>query len=86
MVLRPRIWAFELDGRRDEDRFQLLTASSVMFDAVHVPGGEKKKVRRMNLKELWTLIKDTFAQWSEDNPFQLAAALAYYTLFPWLHF
>jgi hypothetical protein len=35
---------------------QLLTASSVMFDAVHVPGGEKKKVRRMNLKELWTLI------------------------------
>jgi membrane protein len=35
----------------------------------------------INLKELWTLIKDTFAQWSEDNPFQLAAALAYYTLF-----
>jgi membrane protein len=37
--------------------------------------------RGMNLKTLWTLIKDTFAQWSEDNPFQLAAALAYYTLF-----
>jgi membrane protein len=37
--------------------------------------------KRMNLKELWTLIKDTFAQWNEDNPFQLAAALAYYTLF-----
>jgi membrane protein len=37
--------------------------------------------KRMNLKELWTLIKDTFARWSEDNPFQLAAALAYYTLF-----
>jgi membrane protein len=35
----------------------------------------------MNLKGLWTLIKDTFAQWSADNPFQLAAALAYYTLF-----
>ena len=26
-------------------------------------------------------VKDTFVQWSEDNPFQLAAALAYYTLF-----
>ena len=36
---------------------------------------------RMNLTGLWILIKDTFAQWSEDNPFQLAAALAYYTLF-----
>jgi len=35
----------------------------------------------MNLKGLWTLIKDTFAQWNADNPFQLAAALAYYTLF-----
>ena len=35
----------------------------------------------MNLNGLWTLIKDTFAQWSDDNPFQLAAALAYYTLF-----
>ena len=37
--------------------------------------------RGMNLKTLWTLIKDTFAQWNEDNPFQLAAALAYSTLF-----
>ena len=38
----------------------------------------------MNLKGLWTLIKDTFAQWNADNPFQLAAALAYYKLFfPW---
>jgi membrane protein len=35
----------------------------------------------MNLKGLWMLVKDTFVQWSEDNPFQLSAALAYYTLF-----
>ena len=35
----------------------------------------------MNLKGLWMLFKDTFVQWSDDNPFQLAAALAYYTLF-----
>lgn len=37
--------------------------------------------RRMNVKELWTLIKNTFGQWSDDNPFQSSAALAYYTLF-----
>ena len=37
--------------------------------------------RQMNLKTPWILIKDTFNQWSDDNPFQLAAALAYYTLF-----
>jgi uncharacterized BrkB/YihY/UPF0761 family membrane protein len=35
----------------------------------------------MNLKGLWMLIKDTFVQWIDDNPFQMAAALAYYTLF-----
>ena len=30
----------------------------------------------------WTLIKDAFSQWwNEDRPFELAAALAYYTLF-----
>jgi hypothetical protein len=44
-VAAPRIWAFEeLDGRWDEDRFQRLTAGPVMFDAVYVPGGEKKKI------------------------------------------
>ena len=35
----------------------------------------------MNLKALWMLIKDNFVQWFDDNPLQLAAALAYYTLF-----
>jgi membrane protein len=30
---------------------------------------------------LWHLVKMAFTQWSEDKPFQLAAALAYYTLF-----
>ena len=30
----------------------------------------------------WTLTKDAFSQWwNEDRPFELAAALAYYTLF-----
>jgi uncharacterized BrkB/YihY/UPF0761 family membrane protein len=48
---------------------------------------EQNSRRVMNLKGLWILVKDTFVQWSDDNPFQSAAALAYYTLFStWLHF
>jgi membrane protein len=35
----------------------------------------------MRAKALWDLVKATFTQWSEDKPFQLAAALSYYTLF-----
>jgi membrane protein len=35
----------------------------------------------MTKPTLWTLIKTTFTQWTEEKPFQLAAALAYYTLF-----
>jgi membrane protein len=42
---------------------------------------EQHPIRAMNPKGLCMLVKDTFVQWSEDNPFQLAAALAYYTLF-----
>jgi membrane protein len=30
---------------------------------------------------LWNLFKTAFAYWREESPFQLAAALAYYTLF-----
>jgi membrane protein len=30
---------------------------------------------------LWGLLKGAFTQWNEDKPFQLAAALSYYTLF-----
>jgi len=35
----------------------------------------------LNATALWELVKATFTQWSEEKPFQLAAALAYYTLF-----
>jgi membrane protein len=35
----------------------------------------------MNLSAFWQLLKETYAQWSAAKPFQLAAALAYYTLF-----
>jgi membrane protein len=40
--------------------------------------------RRGGAKQLpigWTLFKTAFVQWYNDGPFQLAAALAYYTLF-----
>ena len=34
------------------------------------------------MRSFWTLIKEAFNQWwNEDRPFELAAALAYYTLF-----
>lgn len=32
-------------------------------------------------KSFWAMLKDTVMQWIEDDPFQLAAALSYYTLF-----
>src|SRR5262245_5173200 len=32
-------------------------------------------------RSFWTVLKDTVTQWIEDEPFQLAAALSYYTLF-----
>lgn len=35
----------------------------------------------MNLKALWTIIKETFKEWSEDKAPRLAAALSYYTVF-----
>ena len=45
--------------------------------ALSVRSGEKV----MTLKGLWLLVRDAFFQWIEDNPFQMGAALAYYTLF-----
>lgn len=33
------------------------------------------------MKGLWRVSKATVVQWTEDQPFQLAAALSYYTLF-----
>ena len=35
----------------------------------------------MKVRLVWRLVKDTVVQWTEDQPFQLAAALSYYTLF-----
>ena len=35
----------------------------------------------MRGRTLWQFLKDTITQWIEDEPFQLGAALSYYTLF-----
>jgi membrane protein len=35
----------------------------------------------MKLKSAWKLLKAIFIKWLEDDPFQSAAALSYYTLF-----
>jgi membrane protein len=35
----------------------------------------------MKGKSIWNFLKDIATQWLEDQPFQLAAALSYYTLF-----
>lgn len=35
----------------------------------------------MNFRAIWTLVPETFQQWSEDKASKLAAALAYYTIF-----
>ncbi len=35
----------------------------------------------MNIKTIWLLLKETFAQWNNDKASRLAAALAYYTVF-----
>jgi len=35
----------------------------------------------MTPRQVWQVMKDVFRQWQNDEPFQLAAALAYYTVF-----
>jgi membrane protein len=35
----------------------------------------------MKRKSLWQFVKDIITQWIEDEPFQLASSLSYYTLF-----
>jgi membrane protein len=40
-----------------------------------------RNLKGMKLKSWWQLLKATVMQWVDDQPFQLAAALSYYTLF-----
>ena len=48
---------------------------------VRVADTPNVKKPAMKRKSIWQLLKDTVVQWMEDKPFQLAAALSYYTLF-----
>jgi membrane protein len=43
--------------------------------------GVRSAAKTMTLKGLWLLARDAFFRWFDDNPFQMGAALAYYTLF-----
>jgi membrane protein len=42
---------------------------------------ERQKIPANKLKAGWELLKLTFADWIDDNTFELSAALAFYTIF-----
>jgi membrane protein len=42
---------------------------------------ESQKIPANKLKAGWELLKLTFAEWMDDNTFELSAALAFYTIF-----
>ncbi len=44
-------------------------------------GGLRPAGKALTLRGMWLLTRDAFLQWFDDNPFQMGAALAYYTLF-----
>ena len=50
---------------------------SFFWTHVRAGGGETA----MGFSAVWPLLTETYAQWSAAKPFQLATALAYYTLF-----
>lgn len=37
--------------------------------------------RKFHWKDLFSLLKETYKEWNEDDPFQLSAALSYYAVF-----
>jgi Predicted membrane protein len=42
---------------------------------------ESQQIPANKLKAGWELLKFTFAEWTNDNAFELSAALAFYTIF-----
>src|SRR5262245_36330254 len=44
-------------------------------------GIETRQIPANKLKAGWELLKLTFADWTNDNAFELSAALAFYTIF-----
>src|SRR6185503_11301086 len=57
----------------------LISIADVRLD--HSGNEKAGSLNAMKKKTIWQLLKDSVTQWLEDNPFQLAAALSYYTLF-----
>jgi membrane protein len=70
-------------SKNDQSRLASSTTADGQID--HAAGGPADGVpsaaKTMTLKGLWLLARDAFFQWFDDNPFQMGAALAYYTLF-----
>jgi membrane protein len=64
---------------------QLLPLLSISGSEQTAPRSESSTrlatVLTMKLQSLWRFVKDVVVQWIEDQPFPLAAALSYYTLF-----
>ena len=52
-----------------------------MSQTVNQEPRSKPKLKRLNIRTIWQLLKQTFDEWSEDKASRLAAALAYYTIF-----
>jgi hypothetical protein len=42
---------------------------------------ESQQIPANKLKAGWELLQLTFAEWTNDNAFELSAALAFYTIF-----
>ena len=58
------------------------TADGQIDHSAAGPAGDVRPTEKaMTLQGLWLLTRDAFFQWFDDNPFQMGAALAYYTLF-----
>jgi membrane protein len=39
------------------------------------------KMPKLNIKEFWAMLKETYKGWNEDDPFALSATTAYYAIF-----
>ncbi len=58
-----------------------LLAATILIGMTDEPLTETPQIPANKLKAAWQLLKLTFAEWLNDNPFELAGALAFYTIF-----
>lgn len=52
-----------------------------MPQTVNQQPNSRTKLKRLNFRTIWQILRQTFDEWSEDKASRLAAALAYYTVF-----